>query len=125
MSTFLAFRLLPDEDLLEQMNEKVKESKIQAAALVTCVGSLYKCNVRLAEAKETALWEEELEIVSLVGTFSQNGPHIHISVSDTKGNVKGGHLLAGSLIRTTAEVVICSLDGEYSFKRSPDENTGW
>ena len=81
----LAFRLLPGDDLLECMKAKVREAGVQSAALVTCVGSLYTCNVRLAAAEQCANWEEELEIVSLVGTFSQDGAHVHISVSDTEG----------------------------------------
>lgn len=41
------------------------------------------------------------------------------------GHVKGGHLLKGSLIRTTAEVVFAVLDSQYHFTREFDKNTGW
>lgn len=32
--------------------------------------------------------------------------HLHITVADSSGRVLGGHLCAGSLVRTTAELVI-------------------
>ena len=83
--SFFAVRLHPEDDLLEGMVNALKEAGITSAAIVTCVGSLYVCNVRLAAAIETASWNEELEIVSLVGTFSDNGPHVHISVSEEGG----------------------------------------
>ena len=41
------------------------------------------------------------------------------------GNVKGGHLLKGSLIRTTAEVVFAVLDSQYHFTREFDKTSGW
>ena len=47
-----------------------------------------------------------LEIVSLVGTLSADGCHLHASVSNGEGRTSGGHLLEGCPIYTTAEVVI-------------------
>jgi hypothetical protein len=52
----------------------------------------------------------KFEIVSLSGTLSSSGHHVHMSIADCDGNVFGGHLMEGCLVRTTAEIVlVCSL----------------
>lgn len=38
---------------------------------------------------------DEYEIISLVGTVSVNGSHLHLSFSDKNGDVMGGHLKEG------------------------------
>ena len=65
-----------------------------------------------------------LEIVSLVGTLSPDGVHLHAAVSDSQGRVTGGHLKSGSLIHTTAEIVVGELVGR-EFRRQPNEETGY
>ena len=65
------------------------------------------------------------EIVSLVGTLSQKGEsHLHMCLSDNKGSCVGGHLLKGSKVFTTAEIVIGeALDLEFA--RIHDGATPW
>ncbi|CAN0001054.1 unnamed protein product [Discosporangium mesarthrocarpum] len=63
------------------------------------------------------------EILSLVGTLSPEGGHLHVSLGDEVGSVIGGHLVQ-AVVHTTAEVVV----GEASalaFSRSMDERTGF
>ncbi|MFN9055893.1 MAG: PCC domain-containing protein, partial [Cyanobacteriota bacterium] len=66
----------------------------------------------------------ELEILSLSGTISPDGAHLHISVAGSSGAVIGGHLGAGSLVRTTAELVIGLLP-DWRFSRELDPATGY
>jgi predicted DNA-binding protein with PD1-like motif len=66
----------------------------------------------------------DLEILSLSGTLSADGAHLHIAVADSEGAVIGGHLCAGSLVRTTAELVIGLLP-EWLFSRELDPATGY
>ncbi len=47
-----------------------------------------------------------------------------MAVADSKGAVIGGHLCAGSLVRTTAELVIGLLP-EWRFCRQPDPATSY
>jgi hypothetical protein len=68
-------------------------------------------------------WKQRLEVVSLVGTLSPSGKHLHISVSDEHGNVFGGHLLAGTVF-TTLELVIGVIQN-MSFSREIDPATGY
>jgi predicted DNA-binding protein with PD1-like motif len=84
----------------------VLERQIEAACVVTCVGSLQKAVLRYANQGVATEIEGKFEIVSLTGTLSTHGSHYHISISDGEGQTLGGHLLEGCLIYTTAEIVL-------------------
>jgi uncharacterized protein len=102
-----AIRLKPNQDLKQELSNFIKANKLEAAYIITCVGSLRKANLRLANQKEGKEWQEKFEIVSLVGTMSaSHGMHLHASISDSTGKTIGGHLMDGNLIYTTAEIVI-------------------
>lgn len=70
------------------------------------IGSLSTARLRLAGKQRSTHLRGDLEILSLSGTLSPNGAHLHIAVADASGAVIGGHLCSGSLVRTTAELVI-------------------
>lgn len=102
-----ALRLGPNQDLKQEIMAFVKANNIQAGYIVTCVGSLKKANLRLANQPEATTWTEKFEIVSLVGTFGvDSGIHLHASISDGTGKTFGGHLMDGNVIYTTAEIII-------------------
>lgn len=124
MNKFHCLRLLPQQDLKLELEQFMHIQQIKACAIVTCVGSLARLHLRLASAKEFMLREELFEIVSLVGTLSCNGVHLHVSVADTLGNVVGGHLMPANLIHTTAEIVLVELS-EYEFTREFEAKTGY
>jgi predicted DNA-binding protein with PD1-like motif len=119
-----AFRLLPDQDLKEESNKFVKLKNIKAGFILTCVGSLKTATLRLADENIIKTFEEKFEIVSLVGTLSTSGNHLHVSLADKNGKTIGGHLKTGCLIYTTAEIVIGETD-KFKFKREFDEKTGF
>ncbi|MCY7324455.1 MAG: DUF296 domain-containing protein, partial [Phormidesmis sp. CAN_BIN36] len=64
------------------------------------------------------------EILSLNGTLSVNGLHLHIAIADSVGNTIGGHLDNDSIIYTTAEIAIGASE-DLIFLRSPDPQTGF
>lgn len=119
-----AFRLRPGDDLRNGIEAVVKEKNIRAGCVVTAVGSLTEYSLRLANQSFATTGKGHFEIVSIVGTISTNGSHIHISVSDGTGHTIGGHLLEGCKIYTTAEIVIVILPA-YEFAREQDETTGY
>ena len=80
--------------------------------------------LRLAGKKEATVIRGDLEILSLCGTLSRGGAHLHIAVANSTGSVIGGHLCPGSLVRTTAELVIGLLP-EWWFRRELDPATGY
>ena len=118
-----AFRLDPGDDLNKAIEGYVAERSLSGYVLV-CVGSLSKAVLRLAGAKEYLDLLEDFEIVSMVGTLSADGCHIHTSIADSRGNMHGGHLVDGCIVRTTAEIVLAE-DDRYHFSREFDEATGF
>ncbi len=120
---FLALRLLPGDDLRASLQAAFAAEREHAGFVVACVGSLSKVALRPAGKDSAMLLEVTLEIVSLSGTFSKDGPHLHISVSDSRGQMLGGHLLEGSIVRTTAEVILGL--APVHFRRASDPRTGY
>lgn len=119
-----AFRLKPGQDLKKEIDAFVQQEKIQAGWINTCVGSLTKTNIRFANQPSGSISEGHFEIVSLTGTVSVNGSHIHISVSDSTGKTVGGHLLDNNIVYTTAEIVIGE-SRQHVFAREKDGTTEW
>jgi predicted DNA-binding protein with PD1-like motif len=121
---FHAFRLKPHLDLKEAITTFAKDNSIKAGAIVSCVGSLEQFNIRFADQPEGTFKKGFFEIVSLTGTFDQDTSHIHISVSDERGDTIGGHLMNNNLVYTTAEIVIVELT-DLEFTRENDPAYGY
>lgn len=119
-----AIRLKPGADLKKSLQLFVNEHKLHAAWIVTCAGSLTEYNIRFANQQNSNSGKGHFEIVSLGGTLSDNGSHLHISISDSSGITTGGHLQEGCVVYTTAEIVIQSSD-EFIFTRKKDGTTPW
>lgn len=118
------FRLLPGQDLKQSIEQYVKENQLSAGWIATCVGSLTEYQIRFANQERAYGDKGHFEIVSLTGTVSVNGSHLHIAVSDSTGKTIGGHLLDGNKVYTTAEIVIGE-SKEHVFTREKDGSTPW
>jgi predicted DNA-binding protein with PD1-like motif len=123
MQTF-ALRLRPGEDPQATLDAFARNQQIQAACVLTCVGSLRKAVLRFANQEQATTLEDHFEIVSLTGVFSSEGGHYHIAISDSEGRTYGAHLLDGSEVYTTAEIVLASLE-DIRFLRTFDSQTGY
>ena len=99
-------RFKPDQDLLGQINSYLNAENIKAGVVLSCVGSLTRANLRLANQEKGSIFEGFFEIVSLVGTLSTAGSHLHLSISDGQGKTLGGHLFPGCKIYTSSEMVL-------------------
>lgn len=117
-------RLLPGDDLRQGIEEIARTRDIRAGWIETCVGSLTRSNLRYADRQEGTVREGPFEIVSLAGTVSVNGSHLHLAVSDGDGVTVGGHLLEGNLVYTTAELVIGE-EPSLELTREEDGTTPW
>ncbi len=118
-----AVRLKPGDDLRASLLARCTEQGVEAACVLTCVGSLERAVVRFADASAGTVLTGKLEILTLSGTLSRHGAHLHICVADKNGRVRGGHLLDGSTVYTTAETVLGILPGV--FRREFDPATGY
>lgn len=119
-----AFRLKPGEDLRAGIEKIVRGKDIRAGWVATCSGSLTDYAIRFANQPGASTGSGHFEIVSLTGTVSVNGSHLHLSISDSTGRTIGGHLSPGCKIYTTAEIVLMYTD-KYTFTREKDGSTPW
>ncbi len=119
-----AIRLKPGQDLKAEIENIIFQKNIKSGIIMTCIGSLNCAKIRLADENIIKEYKEKFEIISLAGTLSKNGSHLHISLANDKGFCIGGHLMDGCNIYTTAEIVICELE-EFVFKREYCEDTGF
>lgn len=123
--TVHVLRLRPGEDLKAALEAYVATNHLEAVVILSCVGSLDVAAIRFANRPEPTLVPGKLEITSLVGTLAQSsGSHIHITVADGEGLARGGHLMPGSLVYTTAEIALGELPGVI-FSREKDETYGY
>lgn len=121
---FVAIRLMPGRDLRGRLEEVFAETGASAGFVVSCVGSLVSAQLRYADRVDATPVPGPLEIVHLAGTFGPDGAHLHLSVADSEGLQRGGHLLPGSQIRTTAEVVFAVTES-VRFSRMPCVESGY
>lgn len=115
-------RLTPAQDLKSELLKICQEKKIKAACILSAVGSLIKLNLRLANTNQNLTLEQKFEIVSITGTLSVHGAHVHLSAADSTGQVFGGHLLDQNIIFTTCELVLLEIP-DFEFKREHDPVT--
>ena len=123
MKTF-ALRLHPNQDLKKELIKFTKENKIQAGFIITCVGSLRRATLRMADESIIKNYANRFEINALSGTLCQDDVHLHISLSDENGSEIGGHLKDGCIIYVTAEIIIGEAEGMV-FSREFDKETGF
>lgn len=121
---FYALRLSPGQDLRQELLRFAREKHLQAAFIASCAGSCTRTSVRYANQPQASVRDGHFEIVSLSGTLTFGGMHVHASFSDSTGATFGGHLMDGSTIYTTAEIVIGELT-RTRFARQTDPTFGY
>jgi uncharacterized protein len=115
-------RLLPGEDIRASLEGWARSAGIEGAGIVSAVGSLSVAHLRYAGRADGLVTSGDLEVCGLSGTISKHGLHLHLSIADRDGAMLGGHLLAGSVVRTTLELVIQEIGG-VRLLRTPDPRT--
>ncbi|HIH61553.1 MAG TPA: DUF296 domain-containing protein [Methanobacteriales archaeon] len=111
-------RIRPSQDLKEELL-KIKD---KSGIIVSGIGSLEKATLRLADEKIVKV-KGPLEIISIQGTITVNGIHVHIAVANKHGKMMGGHLKRGCKVHTTVEIAILPYNG--TLKRLKDKETGF
>ena len=119
----LPIRLTPGEDLRKAIEAAVRSQGSHAAFVLSGVGSLSAAGLRFAGAQQPQRLSGDMEILSLSGSVARNGSHLHMALSTATGQVLGGHVAPGCIVRTTAEVLLALLP-EWAFAREPDAATG-
>ena len=128
IGTICFSRILEGEDLAEAIKKRAEESNIKAG-IFFLIGSLKE--VMLGYYKEGKYKSIQLggplEIVSCMGNIAvdEKGEvmiHAHVVVADEKGEAFGGHLMKGSHVGATAELVMIEAVG-VDLQRVLDEKT--
>ena len=120
----LPLRIGPGQDLRAALDALVVQHGVEAAFVLQGIGSLSVARLRFAGRPECTELVGDLEILTLGGSLSPDGPHLHASVSDADGRVTGGHVGPGCIVRTTAEVLVALLP-QHRFRRELDPATGF
>lgn len=120
----LPLRLAPGDDLRSTLEALARQAFPDGAFVVCGIGSLGDVRLRHAGADEATRHVGDHEILTLSGTVTPRGAHLHMSVASATGEVRGGHVVAGNRVRTTAEVLLVATPG-WRLSRSLDEATGY
>lgn len=121
---FSAFRLRPGDDLLVCLAACVVDNGIRAGWIAGVVGSLSQVALRFAGEPGSTQLVGAFEIIALSGTLDAAGQHLHLSVADHQGVMRGGHVMPGCMVRTTCEIVVGDLVS-LSFRREPCPMSGY
>lgn len=120
----IPLRLHPGDDLKPALESWLELPAGGSGWVVSGIGSLTVAQLRLAGRTEPSVFDRDLEILTLQGSLCRGGSHIHITVADAYGAVLGGHLCEGSVVRTTAEVLVARLP-QWQLQRAVDPTTGY
>lgn len=121
---FFALRLRPGQDPAEELQKFAAERRLHAAFVASCAGSLTRASIRFANQPQATVLQGHFEIVGLSGTVTGDGRHLHVTVADSTGATFGGHLMPGSAVYTTAEIVLGEMR-DVRFDREPDSTFGY
>jgi len=105
----LPLKLAPGSDLRLSLEDLAQRDGISGFVLGV-VGNLTKASFQCPGQAEPTVLEGDLEVITLNGTFSPEGVHLHLSLSDGACQVWGGHLEPGTIVQKGVDLLIGVLD---------------
>ena len=105
----LPLKLAPGSDLRLSLEELAQRDGISGFVLGV-VGNLTKASFQCPGQAEPTVLEGDLEVITLNGTFSPEGVHLHLSLSDGACQVWGGHLEPGTMVQKGVDLLIGVLE---------------
>ena len=105
----LPLKLAPGSDLRLSLEELAQRDGISGFVLGV-VGNLTKASFQCPGQAEPTVLEGDLEVITLNGTFSPEGVHLHLSLSDGACQVWGGHLEPGTIVQKGVDLLIGTLE---------------
>ena len=120
----ICLRLRRGDDLLLSIRQLAAREGLRCAVVLSGVGCVTEARVRDASGVTVRHIAEPCEIVSLNGTVSAARCHLHIALAREDLSTLGGHLMEGTIINTTCELVLLEPDG-VRFSGAFDPATGY
>ena len=120
----ICLRLRRGDDLLLSIRQLAAREGLRCAVVLSGVGCVTEARVRDASGVTVRHIAEPCEIVSLNGTVSAARCHLHIALAREDLSTLGGHLMEGTIINTTCELVLLEPDGGRCGAEQDDE-TGY
>jgi uncharacterized protein len=101
----LPLKLGPGSDLRGSLEQLAIERNASGFVLGV-VGNLSRAAFQCPGRAGPTVLQGDLEIITLNGTVSPQGVHLHLSLSDGKCQVWGGHLEHGTLVLKGADLLV-------------------
>ena len=111
----LPLKLPPGSDLRLSIEEFARDQRM-SGFVVSIVGNLSRACFQCPGRTKPTVLEGNLEIITLNGTFSPHGVHLHLSISNVNCQVWGGHLENGSEVLKGADILVVLLESDKSNK---------
>ena len=117
----LCKRLHRGDDLLRAICDLAKAHNISAGVILSAVGCISKGVVRDASGVTLRQINEPCEIVSLNGTVSAVRCHLHIALTKEDLSAVGGHLVEGTKVLLTVDVILAEIEGLVMGRKFDEE----
>ncbi len=116
-------RLWKGEKVIETLSNFLNEKRI-FGGFFQAIGAVSFAEIGYFETgSRNYLWkkfDEDMEVVSMLGSITELGPHIHIVLADRHFSCHGGHLREAT-VGATLEVFLTEMK---KIRRKEDKETG-
>ncbi|XP_068231454.1 bifunctional protein GlmU-like [Palaemon carinicauda] len=122
-------RLKPGQEVKQCLEDYVVGHAPNGVAIMTCCGSVTSAKLRFAADSNGVTdkiqhYNQNFEVLSMSGTVSKDGAHLHICLGDNNGATIGGHVMGDLKVFTTMELALCE-STDVTLKREHDPETGY
>ena len=135
LSRVLAIRLKPGTDVLLGLEEACKANGINNGVILSAIGSLkdpHFCDVVELPTKAGYGYGETLHLTGPIELTNASGIichddegntnlHVHMTLTDRHGNAHGGHLVEGTKVLLTVDVIIAEIEGLVMGRKFDEE----
>ena len=131
----IAVRLKPGTDVLLGLQEACERNGINNGVILSAIGSLqdpHFCNPVELPTKAGYGYGETLHLTGPIELTSASGIichddegntnlHVHMTVTDRHGNAHGGHLVEGTKVLLTVDVMLAESEGLVMGRKFDEE----
>ena len=131
----IAVRLKPGTDVLVGLREACERNGINNGVILSAIGSLqdpHFCNPVELPTKAGYGYGETLHLTGPIELTSASGIichddegntnlHVHMTVTDRHGNAHGGHLVEGTKVLLTVDVILAEIEGLVMGRKFDEE----